>query len=106
MRRLIIGGLCALACVAGMKGQNADTWVATDALGRTMPTATEAPLKTDRPRTVGIFYITWHTPNLHDGQPYKADVTKVLRQDPDARRNNESPAWTTGSYHWGEPEYG
>ena len=32
--------------------------VAYDALGRTLPTAEECPLKTDKPRTVGIFYIT------------------------------------------------
>ena len=37
----------------------ADTWVASDALGRVMPTASEAPLRIDKPRTVGIFYITY-----------------------------------------------
>lgn len=84
----------------------ADTWVATDGAGRTMPTSAEAPLKTDKPRTVGIFYITWHTQGLHNGQPYKADVSRVLDEDPGATRNADSPAWTIGSYHWGEPEYG
>ena len=39
----------------------ADTWVATDGLGREMPTAKEVGnVKTDKNRTVGIFYITWH----------------------------------------------
>jgi len=39
----------------------ADTWVATDALGRTMPTvAGVGPVKTDQLRVVSIFYITWH----------------------------------------------
>ena len=85
---------------------SADTWVATDGAGRTMPTSAEAPLKTDKPRTVGIFYITWHTQGLHNGQPYKADVSRVLDEDPGATRNADSPAWTIGSYHWGEPEYG
>lgn len=84
----------------------ADTWVATDGVGRKTPTSEEAPLKTDKERTVGIFYITWHTPNLHNGQPYKADVSKVLAEDPNASRDGNSPAWTIGSYHWGEPEYG
>ena len=106
MRRFLISALLPLLGCMGAMAQNADTWVATDGLGRTMPTADEAPLKTDRPRTVGIFYITWHTQNLHNGRPYKADVTKVLNSDPEARRNNDSPAWTAGSYHWGEPEYG
>ena len=79
----------------------ADTWVATDGVGRKTPTSEEAPLKTDKERTVGIFYITWHTPNLHNGQPYKADVSKVLAEDPNASRDGNSPAWTIGSYHWG-----
>lgn len=38
-----------------------DTWVATDAVGRTMPTEEEVGLpKNDQRRVVGIFYITWH----------------------------------------------
>ena len=42
-----------------------DTWVATDALGRTMPGYDAVgPVKTDQRRVVGIFYITWHTQNL------------------------------------------
>jgi len=37
----------------------ADTWVATDALGRRVPTFPEVPApRTDR--TVGIFYFLWH----------------------------------------------
>jgi hypothetical protein len=84
----------------------ADTWVATDAVGRTMPTADETPLKTDKDRTVGIFYVTWHTQGLHNGKEYRADVSRVLAQDPYASRNADSPAWTISSYHWGEPEWG
>ena len=106
MKKLLFSTLFVMSCCMNGVAQNADTWVATDALGRTMPTAAENPLKTDRPRTVGIFYITWHTPNLHNGQPYKADVTRVLNQDPNARLDDKNPAWTIGSYHWGEPEYG
>ncbi len=106
MKKLFPVSLLFLFCTINIMAQNADTWVATDGLGRVMPTYEEAPLKTDKPRTVGIFYITWHTQNLHDGNPYKADVTKVLNADPNARLDNESKAWTGGSYHWGEPEYG
>ncbi len=80
------------------------SWVATDALGRTLPTAEECPLKTDKPRTVGIFYITWHTPNLHNGQPYTYDVSKLIEADPMGTRGN--PDWPYATYHWGEPEYG
>ena len=81
--------------------------MATDALGRTLPTAGECPLKDDgKPRTVGIFYITWHTQGLHNGLEYRADVSKVLQADPEARREWDNSQWTGPSYHWGEPEYG
>lgn len=81
--------------------------MATDALGRTLPTAGECPLKDDgKPRTVGIFYITWHTQGMHNGLEYRADVSKVLQADPEARREWDNSQWTGPSYHWGEPEYG
>lgn len=91
------------------QAQNTATWVATDGLGRTLPSAVDAPLKHDeKPRTVGIFYVTWHTPHLHDGHPYGADVTKVLETNAEARHDGD--LWprpsAQGSYHWGEPEYG
>lgn len=85
-----------------------DTWVATDALGRTMPGIDAVgPVKTDQRRVVGIFYITWHTQNLATlPGPYGADVTKVLSADPNARLQADNPNWKYGSYHWGEPEMG
>jgi hypothetical protein len=85
-----------------------DTWVATDALGRAMPEASEVgPLKTDQRRVVGIFYITWHSDNLAAAKsPYAADVSKVLAADPRARLDANHPLWTDSSYHWGEPELG
>lgn len=85
-----------------------DTWVATDAPGRTMPGYDAVgPVKTDQRRVVGIFYITWHTQNLANmPAPYDADVTKVLQADPNARFQADNPNWKRGSYHWGEPEMG
>ncbi|HKK62429.1 MAG TPA: hypothetical protein VJ951_07710 [Bacteroidales bacterium] len=85
-----------------------DTWVATDALGRTMPTFEEVgPVKTDKQRVVGMFYITWHTQDKIDmEQPYRADVTKILEKDPRARMQADHELWYTFSYHWGEPEMG
>lgn len=85
-----------------------DTWVATDALGRTMPgIESVGPVKTDQRRVVGIFYITWHTQNLATlPAPYDADVTKVLQADPNARLQADNSNWKYGSYHWGEPEMG
>lgn len=85
-----------------------DTWVATDALGRTMPSHEEVgDVKNDQRRVVGIFYITWHTQGLKNlSQPYEGDVTKVLQADPNARMEADNPNWKLGSYHWGEPEMG
>jgi len=76
----------------------ADTWVATDALGRSAPDIRECgPVKKDK--WVGIFYWTWHTPHA-DGPN---DVTKILATAQDGQiawPNNHAP------YHWGEPELG
>jgi len=85
-----------------------DTWVATDALGRTMPPyEAVGPVKQDQRRVVGIFYITWHSDSAHGMKsPYAADVSKVLAADPTARLDSNHPLWTEGSYHWGEPEAG
>ena len=85
-----------------------DTWVAIDALGRTMPTYEEVgAVKKDKQRIVGIFYITWHSDNLANiNVPYRADVSKVLGQSPEARLDANHPAWQGGSFHWGEPELG
>ncbi|MCQ2162899.1 MAG: hypothetical protein MJY86_06440 [Bacteroidales bacterium] len=84
-----------------------DTWVGTDALGRTMPTNAEVgDLKSDKPRTVGMFYVTWHTAGAHSGKPFTADVTKVLAEDDNARFDGKNPAWKDSFLHWGEPEYG
>ena len=87
----------------------ADTWVATDALGRKMPDFKEVgPLKNDKRRVVSIFYITWHTQDHFTNfkNPYSADVSKVLKSDPNARLDAKHPLWKENSYHWGEPEMG
>lgn len=85
-----------------------DTWVGTDALGRSMPDSKEAgPVKKDHRRVVGIFYIAWHRDELAKlKSPYTADVTKILAEDPGARLDANNPLWKYNSYHWGEPEMG
>ena len=86
----------------------ADTWVATDALGRMMPDFVEAgPVKNDQRRVVGIFYLTWHTQRFTKAKsPYQGDVTKILLKDPNARLDAKHPLWSEFMYHWGEPEMG
>lgn len=69
---------------AGYRDLYPDTWAATDALGRQMPDITAVgPLKNDRRRVVGIFYIVWHSDSLAKMKsPYTADVSNVLAKDP------------------------
>lgn len=85
-----------------------DTWVASDALGRNMPSYEEVgPEKNDQRRVTGIFYITWHTQDKAKlSPPYTADVSRVLSEAPEARFDAFHPLWTENSYHWGEPEMG
>lgn len=85
-----------------------DTWVATDAIDRQMPSYEEVgPVKDGQRRVVGVFYITWHTQDkIEMEQPYRADVTRILQEDPAARFDADHELWYTFSYHWGEPEMG
>jgi hypothetical protein len=85
-----------------------DTWIATDALGREIPSYSEVgPVKKDQRRVVGIFYVTWHTQDkIKMEQPYRANVNKILHTDPSARLDANHKLWYTHSYHWGEPELG
>ena len=85
-----------------------DTWVATDALGRTMPDYNEAGApKNDKRRVVGIFYITWHSDGLANLKaPYRAEIAQVLDKAPEARLDEDYLAWTSGSSHWDEGESG
>ncbi|GAA4281297.1 DUF5722 domain-containing protein [Gaetbulibacter aestuarii] len=74
----------------------ADTWVATDALGRSLPTYEECgPVKDNR--YVGIFYFITHN-NSNTSGPF--NVTQILRD------NVNNPKWGDGSHYWGEPEIG
>jgi hypothetical protein len=81
-----------------------DTWAATDALGRRVPTAEDVgPPRPDR--FVGIFYFLWHGAHVRGG-PY--DVTKILAQDPLAMEKKDSPLWGPihAPHHWGESIFG
>jgi hypothetical protein len=81
-----------------------DTWVATDALGRTVST-NEQVGSPRKDKFVGIFYFLWQGEHGLDG-PF--DITKILVKDPDAMKKPESPLWgPQGTFHhWGEPLFG
>ncbi|MBE7500644.1 MAG: hypothetical protein HS113_10125 [Verrucomicrobiales bacterium] len=100
---LAVGGDLPAATPLGLDHLS-DTWVATDALGRSLPTAVEVgPPRPDR--TVGIFYFLWLGAHIQGG-PY--DVTRILAQDPDAMTKPDSPLWGPlhAPHHWGESLFG
>ena len=81
-----------------------DTWVATDALGRSLPTFEEVgPPHADK--FIGVFYFLWHGAHINGG-PY--DISKILAADPDALRKPDSPLWGPlhAPHHWGESIFG
>ncbi len=97
---------CSRGPVSDPSDLMSDTWVATDALGRQMPSQEAVgPVKDGRHFT-GIFYITWHGAGNHNLPGPYTDVTRILQEDPSARLDARHPLWKYGSYHWGEPEAG
>lgn len=75
----------------------ADTWVATDALGRRLPTYEECGPKREN-RFVGMFYFLTHNQNGENHGPN--DVTQIKAANP------ANPQWGEGAHYWGEPETG
>lgn len=74
-----------------------DTWVATDALGRTLPGYAECGPPREN-RFVGIFYFIARN---FSGSAAPRDVTKLLRENP-----HNPQFWPRVPHHWGEPELG
>jgi len=90
-----------LASTSSLYGEDlrgsSDHWVATDALGRTLPSHSETGAR--RPgKYVGVFYFVWvgnHTQKVYD-------ISKILKEEESER------TWgPIGATHfWGEPEQG
>ncbi len=86
------------ASVPPVRDLGSDTWVGTDALGRSTPTLAQArPVR--RNRTVGIFYFVWH--GFH-GTPGPYDNSKALLANPAAPAYGDVSAF----HWWGEPAIG
>jgi hypothetical protein len=81
-----------------------DTWVATDALGRSLPSCAEAGLPRQH-HAVGVFYFLWLYPRGGLG-PF--DITQILAKDPQAITNAANPLWGPMHefHHWGESIFG
>jgi len=80
-----------------------DTWVATDALGRTLPNAEVVGAPRSN-RTVAMFYYLWngsHSTGLYD-------ISKIITQDPNAIHDFNNVLWGPQNHwhHWGEPLLG
>ena len=74
----------------------ADTWVATDGLGRRTPGHEEVgPPRADK--TVGIFYFLWS-----EGQNPVYDLSKILAANPEDPKFGPPQAF----HHWAEPLFG
>lgn len=91
-----------------------DTWVATDELGRSAPTAiTDGNVPSSRDnRKVLMFYSSWHTDHQVTYSPI-VNVTGVKWFHPDAIENANHAAWGNSSdparpqlCFWGEPLFG
>lgn len=81
-----------------------DNWVATDALGRKLPRASEVT-SSKANGLVGLFYWTWHTDQLADCPPY--NTSQILASHPEALDDYNSPAWGQScTYWWDEPLFG
>ena len=82
-----------------------DTWAATDALGRALPSSDEVGSR--RPeKYVGLFYWTWHVDGQVQGEP--VNVNLVTSLFPKATNDYEHPIWKRlgKGYHWDEPLFG
>jgi len=97
---LVALGLCAVPSPLAAEPIDlySDTWVATDALGRTQPTIAETgPAKPEK--WVGIFYWTWHRP-FKSGPNDNTKLIAAAGDGPVDWPRNGAPN------HWGEPELG
>lgn len=108
----LLGVACAMwAAVAGDNAPPAgtwdlasDTWVATDALGRSVPVHPQAgPPRVGK--SIGLFYFLWLGRHGEHG-PF--DISKILAQDPQAMEKPDSPLWGPlyDPHHWGESIFG
>lgn len=80
----------------------ADTWVATDALGRSLPTFAEVGPPREN-RQVGLFYFLWVNQAVSNKNNLPVfDKSDILRKNP------TNPKWgpPTSFHFWGEPEIG
>jgi autotransporter-associated beta strand protein len=103
------GLVLAFSTGAAMIDLMEDTWVATDALGRTLPGNAECG--NPRPnRTIGAFYFLWHNYPAY-GAGTNWDVSRWIAGHPYTNPLNpwaDNPIFQqySATYYWGEPALG
>lgn len=90
--------ICAAVQAASFRDMEADTWVAVDAVGRTLPGYDQVGPPREN-RTVGLFYFLWLGQHGTSG-PF--DITERLKDNPNAPQYGSPGAF----HHWGKPELG
>ena len=81
-----------------------DQWVATDGLGRPLPTFEDVGA-TRSGKYIACFYFLWN--GRHgDAGPY--DISKIIREHPEAKDDPNAPYWGKmyDPHHWGESIFG
>lgn len=83
-----------------------DTYVATDALGRTLPT-NEDTGDVREGRFVGLFYWTWHVSQAKNVATPK-NVNQIITNFPSAEHDLDFSGWGPiySPHHWNEPLFG
>lgn len=101
--------LALAAAPLGAQNAGSDSWAATDALGRKVRSAAEAPSRRGGKQVI-IFYSSWHQGGDKDDATYSPkNISKILRDFPDARFDAGHPAWgdrKPGNFFWEEPLFG
>lgn len=88
--------------ISGASEYTEGNLVATDALGRSLPTYDEVGgVKPNK--QVAMFYWTWHTQQGENKRAY--DASRIIAENPSAATNYYDPAWPQDGYYfyWGEP---
>jgi len=102
-KRLFYVGDQAAKNVLATSQDYVDNWVATDALGRQVPSYEQIGAKRSN-KKIGVFYYVWH--GAHGDKVY--NIKEIIEKYPSDPLSASNPNWgSIGDCHfWGEPETG